>query len=217
MISLRIIFIKLFLVFSLYGCAHQSNEVETPVKNVVRSPATGGEKSSQYFNCQIPLFHFKKVIESQFKKIDSTEYIRIKNLLEINILPIYSRYEKFFISNPTFCGNSDITQFIYKDESCCTSVYYLTHLKGRQKYTDCKLVALSGSDANWSEKDSIVSFKQNTFQVTKLISSGIENEKTGKVWKYENDSIIINYSFQIDGHIIQSRLDSVRNIKFLKE
>jgi hypothetical protein len=157
-----------------------------------------------------------KIRLSSLPKFDSIKYSAL--LKQVNIvgkqLPGYNAYEQFYILGYDKKQNYNILRLIHKDESCCTSMYYITISKPDNNILSCEQIATHGSDGDWTENDAVFIYN-NEVKTIKLITQQNINSKTNKYDTQTQDSIVVNYILNKMGVISKTRLDSVRSYKRL--
>ena len=158
--------------------------------------------------------HFNPVKIQRFgrisqPKLDSVAVSKVIQGLASNgaKFPPYSRFEDFYFLENNKCEDFSVLTFMHKDESCCSTIYFVSSLSGGHNYIDCIKVALIGSDGDWQEEDSFEKSVQG-INVVRLIREDVEDSATGKYTSIIKTTIRESIVMNRNGFFQKTRLDS---------
>jgi len=180
---MRTRFFTVILVF-LVNCQHEGRLKEVPIASALVA------------NCSLPTYEIESINTNNLIRIDSVrlESMRIKLGSKRNKLPSYSQYEDLFLIDTTYCDGVKITSILYKDESCCKTIFFTAMKEGASVLADCIQVAQVGSDGEWQQVESMREGR-NKLLIIRKSQIQIYNNITGQY-----DSVAtttINYTLEL--------------------
>jgi hypothetical protein len=129
-------------------------------------------------------------------------------------IPKYNKYEQYYLLSKSTQNYFSLFIILHKDESCCKSIYYATK-DSHNTPVDFEKVAISGSDGDWSETDTLQSTFPKSTIVKKIIKQQIFNNSTNDYSHELIDNLTYKILINQSGRISKSTIDSTRTFNNL--